>query len=119
VNEDERPLVLVVCSDAERLSRVREELRASGLLPAVGRSFAAAVALLSQVQVNGCVIVERTTPLEAERLSGALQRFSPGCAQTYVQELQAEPLEGWVSCQEAQIAQTILERLRPDDSTSP
>lgn len=118
MKEDERPLVLVVCSDAERLKRVREELRASGLLPAVGRSFGAAEALLSQVQVNGCVIVQRTTPCEAARLAGALQRFSPGCALTYVQEYQLEPLDGWVSCREAQIAETMLESLRPNGWTA-
>lgn len=116
MNEDERPLVLVVCSDAERLDRVREGLRASGLLPAVGRSFDAAVALLSQVQVNGCVILERTTPSEAARLASTLQRFSPGCALTYVQEYQTEPLDGWVSCRETQIAEIMLETLRPDGS---
>lgn len=69
--------MLIVCSEPGRLAHLRRVLRESGVLPVSGRSPEAAASLLTQVQVNGCLVVERLEPAQTRELETALERYSP------------------------------------------
>jgi len=103
VHDDDRPFVLVVSDRQERLLAARQTLRAAGILTASGRSMAAAVSLLSQVQVDGCVLIGDPAPGDARELWEALERYRPGCPKIQVCEPPALPLEGWTTCTEADL----------------
>jgi hypothetical protein len=107
VHEDDRPLLLVVCDDLERLSSVRHLIRTAGPMPATARSVEAATSLLTQVRVDGCLICTRVSPTGADRLWDALESSRPGCVKLYVTEYQTEKLTGWTPCAEDELASTV------------
>lgn len=93
-----RPLLLVICSDEARLAALRAELRSAGFLSAAGRSIEAALSLLSQVRVDGCVVAEPLDPLAAARLHDCLECYSAGCPKLCLPTSQPEPPHGWHGC---------------------
>jgi hypothetical protein len=111
VHEDSRPLVLVVCGEKGRLERTRTMLRAAGMLAAAGRSVAASLALLTQVQFDACVVAQAITAREADELRATLARYSPGCLSLQVPTAQGEELAGWRPCAEEALASAISDAL--------
>ena len=99
------PLVLVVCEDAERVCRLRIELRRSGFLTALARSPATASALFAQIRIEAVVVCPGDAPGQLDPLQktvheiGGLPRFVLG---------NAVPLPGWTACAE----EDLLEQLR-------
>lgn len=112
VSEDDRPLVLVVCSDPDRLARLRAGLRESGIMPASGRSIQAAVSLLSQVQVNGCALAEAAGAEEIRQLDEALRRNSPHSSRLYVREAVKAELPEWEPCDESSVPEAVRRTLQ-------
>lgn len=95
---DTRPLLLVICSDEARLAAMRGTLRSAGFLSASGRSVEAAISLLSQVRVDGCVVAEPLEPFDALRLYDRLERYSTGCPKLCVLDYHPSPPNGWHGC---------------------
>jgi hypothetical protein len=108
VDPEDRPLILIVCRDPERLTGTRQRLREVGFLPASGRAVDAAISLLSQVRVDGCVLCHEVTADEAERLTQALDRVRPGCPKLYLREYQPGALDGWTVCFSNELDETIV-----------
>lgn len=98
VLKETRPLLLVICSDEARLAALREELRGAGFLTASGRSVEAALSLLSQVRVEGCVVADEIDSFGALRLYERLERYSTGCPKLCVVDYHPVPPEGWRGC---------------------
>jgi hypothetical protein len=111
VIEDERPLVLIVCSEPGRLAKLRRVLRESGVLPVSGRSPEAAASLLTQVQVNGCLVVERLEPAQSRLLESALERYSPGSRRFCVPEV-LDAVLTWEFCSEEAVGDIIRQALQ-------
>jgi hypothetical protein len=107
VHEDDRPLLLVVCDDLERLTGMRHLIRAAGPMPATARSVEAAASLLTQVRVDGCLLCTTVTSGDARKLWVALERIRPGCVKLYVSDYESEILEGWEPCSLDQLASTL------------
>lgn len=108
----ERPVLLLICADRLRISRLRQALRETGVLPAHAPSVEAACSLLTQVQVDGCILCETTTPSNAEQLRQALEDYRVGPVRLYLQEHQPEPLSGWSGCPEAEVTATAATAFR-------
>jgi len=98
VLNDTRPLLLVICSDEDRLAAMRASLRSAGFLSASGRSVEAAISLLTQVRVDGCVIAERLEPFDALRLYDRLERYSTGCPKLCLLDDHPVTPTGWHGC---------------------
>jgi hypothetical protein len=99
VLNETRPLLLVICSDEERLATLRAALRGAGFLSASGRSVEAAISLLSQVRVDGCVVAEPLDPFDARRLYDRLERYSTGCPKLCLLDAHPVPPDGWHGCE--------------------
>lgn len=93
-----RPLLLVICSDEARLAALRAALRGAGFLTASGRSVEAAISLLSQVRVEGCVVADPIDPFDAFRLYERLERYSTGCPKLCILDYHPVPPDGWQGC---------------------
>jgi hypothetical protein len=96
VFDQNRPLLLVVCGDEPTLASVRRTLRAAGFLCTSGRSVEAALSLLTQVRVDGCVVVQPLDEADARRLTERLEQYDPDCIRVCAAGEQA-PL-GWRAC---------------------
>lgn len=107
MSERVRPIVLIVCGNRDLLRSTRETLRAAGVLTATARSADAAVALLEQVMMDGCVLCQPTPAEEARRLWHALENLRPGCPRLCVTEHQSRLLDGWMAVGEAELAPTL------------
>ncbi|MGV3722857.1 MAG: hypothetical protein ACO1SX_18300 [Actinomycetota bacterium] len=93
--EEHRPLLLLVSEQEPGLQAVRAHLREAGYLVASSRSAAAAISLLDQVRVDGCVLMGRVSVLEANRLAQTLERYTPRCPKVYLTEPDLFPPDGW------------------------
>jgi len=98
VLNETRPLLLVICSDENRLAALRASLRSAGFLSASGRSVEAAISLLSQVRVDGCVVADPVEPLDAHRLHDRLEQYNTGCPKLCILDFHPEPTSGWLGC---------------------
>jgi len=112
VNEDERPLFLLVSADPDRLARVREVLRGAGLLTAGSRSLPAAANLLTQVKVDGCVLCDAPGGGEAEPLLAALLNLDPAPVRICLKQGGGPDPVGWSCCQEAELAARVRALLK-------
>jgi hypothetical protein len=88
----------VICSDEARLAELRASLRGAGFLSASGRSVEAAISLLTQVRVDGCVVAEPLEPFDALRLYDRLERYSTGCPKLCLVSDHPAPPDGWHAC---------------------
>ena len=112
VIDDDRPLILVVCDDAERLSATRQALRQLGLLPAAARSVDAALSLLRQIQMDACLLCQTVTEEQAQTLWWAMEAIRPGCPRLYMQEHQAQALVGWRPCSQETLAEAVAANMQ-------
>ena len=106
--EENRPLLLVVCGDEAQLAAVRGTLRAAGFLSTSGRSVEAALNLLTQVRVDGCVVAQPLDHADGQRLNERLEHYNPGCVRVCVTETGHAAPEGWPCC----AGRALPERLR-------
>lgn len=95
MSEEHRPLLLLVSEQEPGLQAVRTHLREAGYLVASSRSTAAAISLLDQVRVDGCVLMGQVSVLDAACLAQSLERYTPRCPKVYLNELDRVPLDGW------------------------
>ena len=107
MNAADQPLVLVVCNDAERLTRLRLTLRDAGYLAAPSRSLEAAVSLLSQIRVDGCILGLGMTDDAAESLRRHLEASKPGCPKLRLAEANEHSFPAWVECSETDLRETL------------
>jgi hypothetical protein len=107
VNAADQPLVLVVCNDAERLTRLRLTLRAAGYLAAPSRSLDAAISLLSQIRVDGCILSLALTEEAADTLRRHLEGLKPGCPKLNVREASEHSFPAWVECSESGLREAL------------
>lgn len=105
-----RPLLLVICSDEDRLRMLRAVLRGGGFLSASGRSVEAALSLLSQVRVDGCVVAEPLNSFDALRLYHRLEQYSTGCPKLCLLDSHPEPPHGWHGCDGHNLISHLYER---------
>lgn len=106
--EEHRPLLLLVAGQEAALMALRALLRESGYLVASSRSIAAAVSLLDQVRVDGCVLTGPATALEAVLLANALERYTPSCPKVFLDEPDSVPPEGWKAVRHDELLATLL-----------
>lgn len=109
VLEQNQPLLLVVCSDEGQLAAVRRTLRAAGFLSTSGRSIEAALSLLTQVRVDGCVVAQPLDHADGRRLTERLEQYNPGCARVC---LTVPMPEGWITCEPDALTRRLAELLR-------
>lgn len=107
MNEDERPLLLVVSEDPDRLAHLRLLLRQNGILSAAGRSLEIALNLLTQVIVDGCVLAQPLTPDDLQRLTHAVHANQPRSILVSLEDPGASPETGWECCQEESLVHTV------------
>jgi hypothetical protein len=105
VFQGDRPLVMLICADAERLRRLRRLLRHSGFLVARSESVDAAIKLLTQIRMDGCVACGVLSGEDAEALRRALDRVSPGCPKLHAVPTPADPPPGWTACGEYELVE--------------
>jgi len=110
VPEENRPLLLLVSEQEPGLAAVRAHLREAGYLVASSRSIPAAVSLLDQVRVDGCVLMGRVSSLEAALLARNLERYTPRCPKVYLLEPGLASPEGWSGQQYEQLL-PVLQRV--------
>lgn len=94
------PLVLVVCEDAERVYRLRVELRGSGFLPAFARSTVMAASLFAQIRIEAVVVCPSDALGCLDPLQGTVQEM--GGIPLFILA-DAAPLPGWTACPEEQL----------------
>ena len=94
------PLVLVVCGDAERVYRLRAELRRCGFLPAFARSTAMASALFAQIRIEAVVLCPGDSLGQLDPLQETVRDMA-GMPRFILAD--ATPLPGWTACSEEQL----------------
>lgn len=99
VPEENQPLLLLVSELELGLLSIRSRLRAAGYLVASGRSVDAAISLLDQVRVDGCVVMGSVSVTDARRLALSLDRYNPGCPKMLVQEAGLLAPDPWRGCE--------------------
>jgi hypothetical protein len=115
VNEDERPLLLVICADPDRLARIRSRLRQAGFLTAMGRNFEGALNLLTQVIVDGCVLCYLPEPAQLQQLETAIRGNREGSVQLCIADACPDPPPGWTASDEERLAETARALLKGEE----
>lgn len=113
VSEEHRPLLLLVSEQEPGLAAVRAHLREGGFLVASSRSVAAAISLLDQVRVDGCVLMGRVSTPEAIRLAQSLERYTPRCPKVYLDEPDMIPPDGWHTSRHDQLLPALRQVFAP------
>lgn len=106
--EDNQPLLLMVSEQEPGLFSTRTLLREAGFLVASGRTVEAAISLLAQVRVDGCVLHGHVQEGDAIRLAETLDRYSPGCPKMYLSQSESDLPPGWRRC----AADTLVQALK-------
>ena len=112
LQDDNAPIVMVVCADPERLRELRQRLRCDGFLTAAARSPDAALALLTQVQVDGCVVSDPLDESLGVRLARALNAIRPGCPKVLLMEAGSDKSGDWSVCPSAEVVETLRQGFR-------
>ena len=105
--DDNAPIVMIVCGEPERLREMRIVLRSAGFLTAAARSPAAALALLTQIQVDGCVTCQPLDEPEAAAIARILERMRPGCPKVQLPEAAPEASPGWSVCDPRELTKLL------------
>ena len=116
-DDEDQPVVLVVCDDRSRSSAIGAILRASRIHPARTSSLSGALRLITQIRFNGCILA-MSAPAEACRdLSERLEALSPGGLRVCL----TEETEGWTHCAEAELDSLLRARFpaAPPEPWSP
>jgi len=103
MDEPERPILLVVGDEPERLARVRLILREAGALTAPARSLDSAYRLLTQIVMDGCVLCSESSPEEAQSLAHAIQETRPGTSRVWLRDDPSSGDGAWPVCREAEL----------------
>jgi CheY-like chemotaxis protein len=97
VAEVESPLILLVGSRQDELAQAREALRKEGYLTALASSCEAALHLLTQVRVTGCIALEPLPEGDAEDLRRSLDQWDLGCPKLWCTTPGKEALDEWTA----------------------
>ncbi|HEU4751594.1 MAG TPA: hypothetical protein VFU47_00720 [Armatimonadota bacterium] len=103
----DQPLLLLICDEPDCLQRLRSTLREAGYLAAASRSLPAAISLLSQVRVDGCVLWGDPALEELEPLRSRLDTLKPGCLKLIIRPGAAEVPEPWKRCSEPDLLESL------------
>jgi len=111
--EEDRPVVLVVCEETQRASALRAVLRDAGLYAARSPTLEAALRLITQVRVDGCVVCQPMTAEEAQRLGSALDGSRAASTKVCLAEDIKVAPPGWTLCSEADLSEAARRLFQP------
>ncbi len=110
--EDARPIILIVCNEPERLQPLRQAMRSEGVLTAPARSLDAALGLLTQVGVDGCVLAMNISGAAAVELDAALSRCRANGFRICLQCYHGAHLSGWDTVDEDALIPEVWRQFR-------